>query len=56
MTGKGIDRGGGYGLDVPCKYRISGQEKTVDWIKRKAKKFIPEHSLAVNKCLGEKYK
>ena len=56
VTGKGIDRGGGYGLDVPCKYHISGQEETVDWIKRKAKKFIPEHLLAVNKCLGEKYK
>ena len=27
VTGKRINRGGGYGLEVPCKYRISGQEK-----------------------------
>ena len=56
VTGKRINRGGGYGLEVPCKYRISGQEKAVDWIKRKATTFLQEHSLAVNKCLGKKYK
>ena len=32
VTGKRINRGGGYGLEVPCKYRISEQEKAVDWI------------------------
>ena len=56
VTGKRINRGGGYGLEVPCKYRISGQEKTVDWIKRKATTFLQEDSLAVNNCLGKKYK
>ena len=56
VTGKKINRGGGYGLEVPCKYRISGQEKAVDWIKRKATTFLPEHWLAVNKYLGKKYK
>ena len=39
-----------------CKYCISGQEKTVDWTMRKATTFLQEHSLAVNKCLGKKYK
>ena len=53
-TGKRINRGGG--LEVRCKYRISGQEKPVDWIKRKATTFPQEHSLAVNICLGKKYK
>ena len=56
VTGKRINRGGGYGLEVPCKYRISGQEEPVDWIKRKATTILQEHSLAVNKCLGKKYK
>ena len=56
VPGIRINRGGGYGLEVPCKYRISGQEKAVDWIKRKATTFLQEHSLAVNKCLGKKYK
>ena len=53
---KRINQGGGYGLEVPCKYHISGQEKAVNWIKRKATTFQQEHSLAVNKCLGKKYK
>ena len=56
VTGKRINRGGGIGLEVPCKYCISGQEKAVDWIKRKATTFLREHSLAVKKCLGKKYK
>ena len=56
VTGERINRGGGYGLEVAHKYRISGQEKAVDWIKRKATTFLQEHSLAVNKSLGKKYK
>ena len=56
VTGKRINRGGGYGLEVPCKYRISEQEKAVDWIKRKATTFLQENLLAVHKCLGKKYK
>ena len=56
VAGKRINRGGGCGLEVPCKYRISRQEKAADWIKRKATTFLQEHSLAVNKCLGKKYK
>ena len=51
-----INRRGGYGLETPSKYRISGQEKAVYWIKGKATTFLKEHSLAVNKCLGKKYK
>ena len=43
VTGKRINRGGGHGLEVRCKYRISGQEKAVDWIKRTATTFLQEH-------------
>ena len=56
VNGKRINRGRRYGLEVPCKYRIAGQEKAIDWIKRKATAFLQEHSLAVNKCLEKKYK
>ena len=45
VTEKRINRGGGYGLEVPRKYRISGQEKPVDWIKRKATTFLQERLL-----------
>ena len=56
VTGKKINRGGGYGLEVPCKYRISAEEKAVDWIKRKATTLLQGHLLAAYKCLGKKYK
>ena len=56
VTGKRINGGGGYGLELPCKYHILGQEKAVDWIKRKATTFLQEHLLAINKCLGKKYR
>ena len=39
VTGNRINRGGEYGLEVPCKYRRSGQEKAVDCIKRKRAHF-----------------
>ena len=45
VTGKRINQGGGYGLELLCKYCISGQEKAVDWIKGKATTFLQEHSL-----------
>ena len=35
---------------------MSGQKKAVDWIKRNVTTFLQEHSLAVNKYLGKKYK
>ena len=54
MTEKRISQGGGYALEVPCKYSISGQEKAVDWINRKVTTLLQEHSFAVNKCLGKK--
>ena len=51
-----MNQGKGCGLEVPCKYRISGQEKAVDWMKRKATTVLQEHSHAVHKYLGKKYK
>ena len=28
-TGKYVNREAGYGLEIPCKYHVSGQEKAV---------------------------
>ena len=56
VTGKRINGGGGYGLEWPCKYHILGQEKAVDWIKRKGTTFLQEHLLAINKSLGKIYR
>ena len=61
VTGKRINQGVGYRLEVPCKYRISGQEKAVDWIKQKVTTFLEEHLLAkpyivINNCRCRCYK
>ena len=30
VTGKYVNRGAGYGLEILCKYHVCGQEKAVD--------------------------
>ena len=32
VTAKRLNRGGGYGLEVPCKYKFQGFPKVVAWI------------------------
>ena len=54
VTGTRVNRGGGYGLEVPCKYCLTGQEKAIDWIKNKITSIQNEHRVAVNKCLVNK--
>ena len=46
-SGSEIDFMYGYGIEVSCKCRISGQEKAVDWKKRKATTFLQEYLLSV---------
>ena len=31
MSCKRVNRGGGYGLEVPCNYCLTGQEKALEW-------------------------
>ena len=35
VVGKSLNRGGGYGLEIPVKYRFYGQEKIVQWFTKK---------------------
>ena len=56
MTGKYVKRGAGGGLEIPCKYHVSGQEKSVAWVSKKVNLVIKEHECAVNRCLDEKKK
>ena len=51
ITGNGVNRGGRYGLEFPCKYCLTGQEKMTDLIKKKITSILYEHTAAVNKCL-----
>ena len=32
VTGKRVNRGGGYGLEVPCQYSSKGNSEAVKWL------------------------
>ena len=53
VTGKQIDRGGGYGLGVPCTYAISGQEKAVGWPQVKTTNIFHEQENDVQNCVNK---
>ena len=56
VTGKYVNRGAGYGLQIPCKYHVNGQEKAVAWVSKKVNLIIKEHEGVANRCLDEKKK
>ena len=38
VTGEKINRGGGYGLEIPCEYLVEGDTRAVDWLLQKVEK------------------
>ena len=38
VTGKRVNRGAGYGLEIPVSYKFVGADKAVDWVEEKIKK------------------
>ena len=38
VTGKRINRGAGYGLEIPAKFHFRGPENAIRWIKTKIDK------------------
>ena len=56
VTGKYVNRGAGYKLEIPCKCHVSGQEKAVAWVSKKVNLIIKEHECVVNICLDGKEK
>ena len=40
VTGKRLNRGAGYGLEIPVQYRFIGAEKAVEWVEKNIKKFL----------------
>ena len=34
VTGKSVNRGGGYGLEIPVKYTFLGPNKAIEWIEK----------------------
>ena len=35
IKGKRVNRGGGYGLKVPCEYHFQGDDFSCNWLKQK---------------------
>ena len=44
VRGKRVNRGGGYGLEIPCEYRFEGDSFSISWLKNKLieEEFLPE--------------
>ena len=40
VVGKTLNRGGGYGLEIPLIYCFYGQEKPVNWLIKKIHYFV----------------
>ena len=38
VTGKRVNRGAGYGLEIPVRYRFIGAKETVEWAEKNIKK------------------
>ena len=50
-VGKRINRGGGYGLEIPVQYHFFAPAKTIDWLKKKLETVEKELDCNVSKCL-----
>ena len=40
VTVKRLNRGAGYGLEIPVQYRFIGAKKAVEWAEKNIKKFL----------------
>ena len=50
-TGKGVNRGAGYGLEIPAKFHFYGPENAIVWIRSKITNIEKKLSQNVNRCL-----
>ena len=51
VSGTRVNRGSGYGLEIPVKYRYFGQEKFIQWLAKKLKAVKKELECKISKCL-----
>ena len=51
VTGKLVNRGAGYGLEVPVQYRSFSAKKAVNWAEENIKKVFENINKKFNKCL-----
>ena len=51
VVGERLNRGGGYGLEIPVMYRFHGPEKLINWLGKKIKSIRSDWHGKVVKCL-----
>ena len=49
--GKRVNRGSGYGPEIPVKYRYYGQEKLIQWLAKRLEAIKNELECNISKCL-----
>ena len=52
LIGGRVNRGGGYGLEAPCNYCLTGQKKAIELVKKKITVITKDHRTVVQMCLG----
>ena len=51
VTGKHVNRGTGYDLEIPVQYRFIGAKKAIEWAEKNIKKVFENINKEVNKCV-----
>ena len=51
VTGKRVNRGAGYGLEIPIVYELNRPEKAVDWGEKNIKKILHVVNRKVKNCI-----
>ena len=51
ITGKRVNRGAGYGLEIPAEYSFIGAVKAVEWVEKNINKLFVNLSEKINKCM-----
>ena len=49
---KRVNRGGGYGLEIPVKYTFLGPNKAIEWIEKRVAEIISEVVMKTEHCLS----
>lgn len=50
MTGKRVNRGAGYGLEIPAQYQLIGVEKAVEWAEKNIRKVLDSVNNKTQRC------
>ena len=51
VTGKRVNCGAGYGLEILVQYRFIGAKRTVEWAEKNIRKVFDNITKKVNKCV-----